>query len=264
MSIAKSSTIVTSTPSFSNSSAVCSIWTLTTDVMLDFDQFYAVFSLSILGCIAMFWFLPKECRIFMPLIRPAVGLIKNSLYAGVSQFINEGWQWILSSSIKIVGSFTEVGIFGVADKIARFFSLVALSIFTVLLPTNIKKNNKTEHNELLVTLFLALFILVGSFIMIIFAEPIMTVLFGTKFAASIGILKLMIEASALMAIQMFVENHFFVNQDTKTLMQINLTKLGIFLALFIVFAPSLGLYGLVMAYLLASLAALSLIIIKIK
>lgn len=237
-------------------------------VDLDLTRAFAVFSLTIISSIFLIPLLPKELRTFR-LTRPSIfPFFKKAFPAGISLLINEGWLTISDTVAKITRTFTDVGIFSLANKIADIFSLASLSIFTVLLPKNAARKKEDLAYDLKETFLWSGILLVLAVAAIFTAKVFIQIVFGDKFAGSIGLLNILIFASALTAIHKFMDNYFFVEEQTKFLLFITTSKLTVFLILSFILIPALSLRGLALANLLAAVSALTItlsaILINIK
>ncbi len=225
----------------------------------DFNQLFAIFSLSMLTCIILYIFLPKDLRPHFKSdikLNKAFSLLKHSLSPGLSLLITNGWSALSNSIAKITKTFTDVGIFSIADKVANVFSLVSLSIFTVLLPKNaLRKRNKLSY-EFKETFVLSVIIMIMAVLAVIVFKFFILFFIGDKYKDSILLLDTLIFSSAFTAIHVFMENYFFVEEQTHTLLAINGGKLAIFLISCFVLIPLLSLKGLAISQLIASISAL--------
>lgn len=232
----------------------------------DFNQLFAIFSLSMLTCITLYKFLPKNLKPQFKNgieINKGLSLLKLSISPGISLLITNGWSALSNSIAKITKSFTDVGIFSIADKIANVFSLISLSIFTVLLPKNaLRKRNKLSY-EFTETFGLSVIIIIMAIFAVVAAKFFILFFIGDKYKDSILLLDTLIFSSALTAIHVFMENYFFVEEQTHTLLGINGGKLIIFLVSSLILVPILALKGLAISQLIASIAALILTILTI-
>lgn len=182
-------------------------------------------------------------------------LIKRAAPAGMAQLITEGYPAVSNTIIKLAQDFVQVGIFSVANKVAQVFTLTSLSIFTVLLPKNALKKHKDEPLELLEAIVLSLGIIALALIVILVSKPLVIAVFGAKYIQSLGVLKLLILASALTAIHTFMENYFYVARRMKQILVITTIKLVILIGLALALVPAFSISGVAWAHLLASLGA---------
>lgn len=225
-------------------------------IPVDLSSAFAIFSFSIFGGILLLPWLPKE------FLRPQISL-KNvkafffeTLPAGIAQLIKEGWPALANSLAKITNTFHEVGIYSLAGKIADIFTLISLSIFTVLLPKNAHRKKANQVYDVKETLMLSGGILLLAIVAMIAAKYLTVPVFGEKFSASLEILNILILAAAVTAIHSFMDNYFFVEEKTKTLMKIGIVKLIFFVSLALYLTNLYDLTGLALANLTASIFAL--------
>jgi len=223
-----------------------------------------VFSLSIFSSAIMWFFLPKEFKKFRFDFSKVKIYLKKSAPAGVSQLIFEGWPSISNSIAKIANSFSHVGIFAIAEKVANILQLGAISIFTILLPKNAyakKRNEKYDFKEVFVISILIFAIaFFGTFISRYFVSDF----FDDKFAMSVPLLALLIFSSAFTSIHNFMENYFFIEEKTNSIMYINVGKLVLFLLISLILVPTHSLKGLAISNLISAMAALAATIIFIS
>ena len=233
-------------------------------VVFNLDRSFMVFSLSIFSSAIMWFFLPKEFKKFRFDFSKVKIYLKKSAPAGVSQLIFEGWPSISNSIAKIANSFSHVGIFAIAEKVANILQLGAISIFTILLPKNAyakKRNEKYDFKEVFVISILILAIaFFGTFISRYFVSDF----FDDKFAMSVPLLALLIFSSAFTSIHNFMENYFFIEEKTNSIMYINVGKLVLFLLISLILVPTYSLKGLAISNLISAMAALAATIIFIS
>jgi O-antigen/teichoic acid export membrane protein len=225
-------------------------------ININFSQAFLIFSGSIMPSIFLAFLLPKEMRVFSFSLEGIKEMFRDIFPAGTSQLIGEGWSALSNSIAKIVGGFFDVGIFSIADKIASVFSLVSLSIFTVLLPNNSKLKKESGRYDFKETVLLAGGVFLVSVLGIAMARPLVPVVFGTEYLGSLPLLDLMIIAGAITAIHTFMENYFYVEGRTWSLFQISFSKLGVFLLGSIILIPAYGIRGIALAQLFSALTAL--------
>lgn len=234
---------------------------------LDFTQLFVIFSLSMLACSPLYLLLPKQMRPRLGGkidIKNASTILKNTFSPGTSLLITNGWSALSNSLAKITKTFTDVGIFSIADKIANIFSLISLSIFTVLLPKNaLRKKNKLSY-EFKETTILSILILITAFFAIFASKLFILWFVGDRYKDSILLLDILIFASAITAIHIFIENYFFVEEQTKALLAINGTKLIVFVISSFFLIPIFSLKGLAFSQLISSITALIITILSIK
>ena len=108
-------------------------------VVFNLDKAFMVFSLSIYSSAVLWFVVPGEFKKFKIDFSKVKDFFKKSAPAGISQLIFEGWPSISNSIAKITNSFSHVGIFAIAEKVANILQLGAISIFTILLPKRLRK-----------------------------------------------------------------------------------------------------------------------------
>lgn len=230
---------------------------------LNLEQLTAVFSLSMGLCLILYFFLPKEFKVFnlKSIFNPNIyELFKSSAPAGVSQLISQGWPAISNSIVKIYKSFSDVGLFYLADKVANVFNLISISIFTVILPKNAKRKRENLPHDLRESMFLGSLIFILALVFVSVSEIFVKRVFGDKFMGSLLILDILVISSAVSAIHAFMENYFYVHDSTKTIMYISLLKLFVFIIFSLFLVPYLALKGLAFAQLVSSVFGLSIVI----
>lgn len=234
-------------------------------VTFNLTQSLTVFSLSILASTFLYLFVPNQFRKFKFSPQSVFSLFVFSFPAGVSILINEGWLALSNTIVKISKTFTDVGIFSLANKIANVFSLISLSIFTVLLPKNALRKREQLRYDFRETAILSLGILVFAVITTFFAKLFVSQIFGQKFEDSLSLLDILIFASAITAIHTFIENYFFVEEKTQIILIITTSKLITYIILATILIPLYSLQGLAFASLISAFTALlitSIVLIK--
>jgi len=224
-------------------------------VVFDLDKAFMVFSLSIFSSAILWFFLPDEFKKFKFDFTKVKNFLKKAAPAGVSQLIFEGWPSISNSIAKITNSFSHVGIFAIAEKVANILQLGAISIFTILLPKNAyakKRNEKYDFKEVLV---ISILILVLAFFGTFISRYFVSDFFDDKYAMSIPLLGLLIFSSAFTSIHNFMENYFFIEEKTNYIMYINVGKLVLFLLISWILIPAYSLRGLAISNLVSAMAA---------
>ena len=227
------------------------------------QQFYMIFSLSMGLCIMLYFFIPKDFKLDAGrsvALAEVLPIFKTSAPAGISQLISQGWPAISNTIVKISKGFSDVGVFYLADKIANVFSLISLSIFTVILPQNARRKRENLPHDLKETAFLGALILVLALGFVSVSGIFVSKLFGDKFSGSLLILDILVISSAISAIHAFMENYFYIHDSTKTIMYISLVKLSIFVVLALFLIPGMSLKGLAFSQLAASIVGLFLVI----
>jgi len=228
------------------------------------EQAFSIFSLSIFSSAILWFFLPKEYKKFKFDLSKVKKYLKKASPAGISQLIFEGWPSISNAIAKIARDFTQVGIFSIAEKIANILQLGAISIFTILLPKNAyakKRNEKYDFKEVFV---ISILILVIAFFGTFISRYFVSDFFDDKFAMSVPLLALLIFSSAFTSIHNFMENYFFIEEKTNSIMYINVGKLVLFLLISLILVPAYSLRGLAISNLISAMAALIATIIFIS
>jgi len=233
-------------------------------VSFNLDKAFMVFSLSIFSSVILWLFLPDEFKNSKFDFTKVRQYLKKSAPAGVSQLIFEGWPSISNAIAKITNSFSHVGIFAIAEKVANILQLGAISIFTILLPKNAyakKRNEKYDFKEVLV---ISILILVLAFFGTFISRYFVSDFFDDKYAMSIPLLALLIFSSAFTSIHNFMENYFFIEEKTNYIMYINVGKLVLFLLISWILVPAYSLRGLAISNLVSAIIALSATVIFIS
>lgn len=243
---------------------VSAILILTGKMEINLDVSFGIFSLSIFSSSLLSISLLDEIKKFKLDFSKTKEYLTKSSPAGISQLIHEGWPSLSNSIAKITGSFSNVGIYSLAEKISNILYLASVSIFTVLLPKNAyakKRNEKYNFKEVfIISLLVILMAFFGTFASKFFVSEF----FGDKFSESLPLLSFLVFASAFTSIQMFMENYFFIENKTNYIMYINVGRLILFLALSWLFIPNLSLKGLSLSNLLSSIFSLVLSVLLIR
>ena len=182
--------------------------------------------------------------------------LRKAVSPGVSQFIYESWQAINNLLTKFFNSYTQVAVFSMANKISQIFAIISYSIFTVLLPKNVNRKKAMQSYNFQETAIIGVLVLVFSFVAIEVSNIFLGKLFGDKFSGSLVFMNLLIFASAITAIQNFVENYFYTEHKTHLLINIGIVKTVLLVVPTLIFAPFYGLITLAYANLGAALAGL--------
>lgn len=231
-------------------------------INLSFVAIYATFCLSMGLCMFLYFFIPKE---FKQLNNVGITggvftqVFRGSFPAGVSQLISQGWSAISNTIVKFSSGFSNVGVFYLADKISNVFSLISLSIFTVVLPQNARRQKENLPHDMKETAVLALLITILAVGFVSVSGFFVTTVFGSKYAGSLLILDILIISAAISAIHAFMENYFYIHNSTKTIMYISLAKLSIFVILSLLLLPVLSLKGLAFSQLVSAIVGLILV-----
>ncbi len=234
-------------------------------VKLDLNNAFAIFTYSIFGSLLVYILFPikifdKNDASFLE----AVILLKKAVSPGVSQLIYESWSTVNNALTKFYNTFSDVGIFSMANKISNIFYLISFSIFTVLLPKNTERKTDKKSYDFHETGILSLAVFVMSLAAIVISEIFLTRVFGDKFNESMKFLVLLIFANAITAVQNFVENYFYVEKYTKYLVTINVTKLVLLIAIAAVTIPVYGLTSLAVANLIAAFVGITITFVLIR
>lgn len=219
-------------------------------------QAFAIFSLSIFGSVFLVRKLPRKFLVTKFSTTGVKKFFKQTFAAGASQIIKESWLAIANSIVKLTKTFSDLGIFSLAHKIADIFMLVSMSIFTVLLPKNAQRKKIKERYNIKETGVIAIGILILSLIVMYVAQIFVVPVFGAKFEPSLDLLNILILASAVTAIHSFMDNFFFVEEKTKTLLNITVLKLIFFVSVSLALIPQFSVLGIAFADLGAAIFAL--------
>ncbi len=182
-------------------------------------------------------------------------LLKPSWPAGISQIITEMWPALSNAIANTIQGFSDVGVFALANKVSVIFTLISLSIFTVLLPKNAKRKKQDLKYSFDEIFLLSGGILIIGIFGIVASKFVIARFFGPQFERSLGLLNVLVFAAAFSAIASFMENYFFIQEDTKKILTISLSKLGAFVLGVLFLVPSLSLTGLAYAQLGAGVVA---------
>lgn len=191
-------------------------------------------------------------------------LLKESFYYGLSSSISAGWPAIANGINKFFKTFSEVGVFSLADKIANIFSLISLSVFTYLLPKNSKFKKENKNYDVKEIVGLSIGVLFLATIATQVAPSLITAFFESKFEESKLLFNILVFSASFAAIQSFLENFYIVDKKTKTIFYINLFKMGLFILLAVILIPYMNLYGLAYAQIIANLASLILVGVSLR
>ena len=225
-------------------------------VHIDLDIVFSIFSLSLLSSSFLFLFMKNEFKNIKISFSGLINDLKLIYPAGVSQIIGESWIAISNGIIKLSKTFSDVGIFSLANKVSNIFSLISLSIFTVLLPKNsIRKRHNLKYDLTETAILSCLIFLLGA-VAIVSTKYLFPLIFGNKFSQSVLLLDIMILASAFTAIHTFMENYFFIENQTKLLLVVSTLKLSIFLISSALLIPILSLRGAAYSQLISAFIAL--------
>lgn len=218
----------------------------------DYTLGFQVFSLSMAASALFLKFKIKEIKTFKFTFSIRT-FFKKFYLAGISQAINESWSTISNQILAILRTLVDLGSFSLASKLSNVFSLISYSIYTVILTTNAKRRkylisyNLTE--SLILGIFLIIIATIGSFVAPIFFK----VFFGNKFDDSIIIFTILLFSQALASIHKFLDNFFFIEEKSQTLLKFTTIKLLLFIILSVLLTNTYGIIGLAVADLVVSL-----------
>ena len=218
---------------------------------IDLKLAFMIFSLSMCGSLVFLFFKFKEFKNIK--FRPYIfHFVKNFYLAGISQTINESWSTIANQILKILKSLADLGTFSLASKLSNVFSLISYSIYTVILTSNAKRRRDEAGYNIKESLILGLFLILLATIGSIISPYFFKIAFDDKFDDSIIIFSILIFSQAFTSIHKFLDNYFFVEEKSKTLLFITTGKLILFIILSIVLTSSYGILGLAFADLIVS------------
>ena len=222
-------------------------------ITINLSQAFIIFSLSMAGSLFFVFFKYKELK-EVKLKLNVKHFVRNFYLAGFSQTINESWSTISNQILKILKSLADLGTFSLASKLSNVFSIISFSIYTVILTSNAKRRrDETGYNikeSLILGLFLIFLATVGSII----APYFFKLIFDDKFDDSIIIFSILIFSQAFTSIHKFLDNYFFIEEKSVTLLKITSTKLVFFIILSIILTSSYGIVGLAFADLIVSIS----------
>jgi O-antigen/teichoic acid export membrane protein len=216
-------------------------------------QAFTIFSISMIGSSFFILFKIQDLKTFK--FKPHVfHFVKNFYLAGISQTVNESWGTISNQILKILKSLVDLGTFSLASKLSNVFSLISYSIYTVILTSNAKRRRDETGYNIKESLILGLFLIFLATLGSIISPYFFKLFFGNKFDESIVIFSILIFSQAFTSIHKFLDNYFFVEEKSKTLLYITSTKLSVFIILSIVLTNSFGIVGLAFADLIVSIS----------
>lgn len=191
-------------------------------------------------------------------------ILRRAVSPGISQIIYESWQTINNTLIKFFNTYSDIGIFSMANKISNIFTIVSFSIFTVLLPKNVKRRSKLEGYNFSETIIITFGVLAFSFLFMLIAGIFIKVLLGEKFNESVAFLNILIFSNALTAIQNYTENYFYVQNKTHILAYLNISRVLVFLTIAIAGFYFAGLIALAYANLITALYGLGFTVLLVN
>jgi O-antigen/teichoic acid export membrane protein len=216
------------------------------------NQAFMIFSLSMFGSLFFVIFKIRDLKgiKFRPYI---LHFIKKFYLAGISQTINESWSTLANQILKLLKTLSDLGTFSLASKLSNVFSLISYSIYTVILTSNAKRRRDETGYNIKESLILGLFLIFLATIGSIVSPYFFKLAFDDKFDESIIIFSILIFSQAFTSIHKFLDNYFFVEEKSKTLLYITTTKLIVFIILSVILTNSYGILGLAFADLIVSI-----------
>lgn len=178
----------------------------------------------------------------------------NTFYlAGISQFINESWGTIANQIVKISKTLSDLGTFSLASKLSNVFSVISYSIYTVILTSNAKRKKSDLNYNIKESLYLGFFLIVLATLGTMLAPIFFNIFFGNKFNDSITIFGILLFAQAFASIHKFLDNYFFIEEKSFTLLSFTLLKLILFVILSIFLTNEYGLVGIATADMISAI-----------
>jgi len=221
-------------------------------IVPDYTLGFQVFSISMAASAIFLKFKIKEIKTFKFTFSIKT-FFKKFYLAGISQAVNESWSTISNQILALLRTLVDLGSFSLASKLSNVFSLISYSIYTVILTTNAKRRkflisyNLTE--SLILGIFLIIIATIGSFIAPVFFK----IFFGNKFDDSIIIFTILLFSQAFASIHKFLDNFFFIEEKSQTLLKFTSIKLFLFIILSVLLTNTYGIIGLAVADLVVSL-----------
>lgn len=223
-------------------------------ISLTLSGAFATFSFPLLGT-AIFWLFVPDSFKRIKVTGYSFSELKSLISPGIAMVVAEGWQAVANALVKYSRDFANVGIFSIANKVATIFALLSYSIFVVLLPKNAREMRSSGKYNFKESIIISAGILTLAMAAMVVGPNLIVVVFGEKFAESVGILNILILASALTSIHTFMENYFYVDKKTHYLAKIALSKLLFFVFLGLVLGTKYGLVGFASASLISAVIA---------
>lgn len=151
----------------------------------------------------------------------------------------------------------EVGLYAVAVKLVEVWYFVPGIIVGSLFPAiiNAKKIGETIYHRRLKNfyIFMGLISILISLLVTLLAHPLVYWLFGVKFLAAVGVLKIYAWSSIGLFIGMVVSMHLMAENKIKTIFIINILAMITNIGLNLVFIPKFGITGAAWATLISYL-----------
>ncbi len=141
----------------------------------------------------------------------------------------------------------EVGLYAAGVKLAEVWYFIPGMIATSLFPAiiNAKKTGKKIYEQRLKNFYILMLII--SFLIIIMttilAHPLVNLLFGAEYLASISVLKIYIWSNLGLFLWMALNKHLMTEDKVKTIFIVNLCAMIINIILNIILIPILGIQG---------------------
>jgi len=179
-------------------------------------------------------------------------------------------KWIFLSSLAVVafgrldilllsrlkGS-NEVGLYAAAIQLTNFFPLILGAISGVLLPWVSKLKNRPDLVRYLKKALSGSILVAVLLIPIYFiSEPLIHLVFGDKYADSIGAFKLIYPGYLLVIIAQPIALIFYAIDQPKMIALINYVQLLFLVVIDLVFIPRIGLYGAAAGFLVGQIVGL--------
>lgn len=219
---------------------------------INLSQAFSIFSISMIGSSLFIYFKIGDLRKFR--FKPSIfHFVKNFYLAGISQTINESWGTISNQILRLIKSLADLGTFSLASKLSNVFSLISYSIYTVILTSNAKRQRDETGYNIKESLILGLFLIFLATLGSVISPYFFKLFFGNKFDDSIIIFSVLIFSQAFSSIHKFLDNYFFVEEKSRTLLYITSSKLLVFILLSVILTRNFGILGLAFADLIVSI-----------
>jgi len=243
--------------------AIFGISVLTNILNINLITALTIFSISMAGSFLIGWRKIPELSVFKFNFK-ILHFVKNFYQAGISQFLSDSLGTTASQITKFLRDLTDLGTLSLASKLSNVFSTISYSIFTVILATNSKRKLESKlynlQESIIIGGILFMLAVLGSLISPFF----FSILFGDKFNDSIVLFNVLLFAGSFTATHRFLENYFYIEQKTGLLLKLTALKMILLISLSIILINYLGLLGVVIADLIASIITCSLSIYSIK
>jgi len=211
-----------------------------------------VFSISMSGSLLMIF--PKINELSTFKLNFRVGhFVKRFYQAGISQFLSDSIPTTSTQITKFLRDLSDLGTFSIASKLSNVFSTISYSIFTVILATNSKRKQSGKNYNLKESLIIGLVLLLIAFFGSTISPFVFDFLFGEKFNNSILLFNILLFSGAITATHRFLENYFYIEQQTSTLLKITILKISLLIIIGTILTSEFGLLGLVIADLIVAI-----------